>query len=63
MITQISPAEWHCNETLNTLRYASKIKDCKKGRKNFERILTMKENYINEPPLQNKILNTDGNNE
>jgi hypothetical protein len=44
MITQISPAEWHCQETLNTLRYASKIKETKKGRKNFENILAMKEN-------------------
>jgi len=28
MITQISPTEKHTNETLNTLRYASKIKNC-----------------------------------
>jgi hypothetical protein len=29
MITQISPSEKHTNESLNTLRYASKIKNCK----------------------------------
>lgn len=54
MITQVSPAEWHINETLNTLRYASKIKETKKGRKNFEQILSMKENN-QEPDVLNPV--------
>lgn len=33
MITQISPTEKHTNETINTLRYASKIKTCNASKK------------------------------
>jgi hypothetical protein len=59
MITQISPAEWHCNETLNTLRYASKIKETKKGRKNFDNLLTMKENNDDSNPILPFMKTTD----